>query len=432
MTDAPVRRPSIRPILAVNFVGALGFSIVLPFLVFLVTRLGGNAFVYGCIGATYSAFQLVGAPILGRWSDRIGRRRILLLSQTGTLLSWAIFLGALFIPPTPLARVDTALTGTFTLTMPLLVLFVARALDGVTGGNVSVANAYLADVTSEDERGASFGRMAVAANLGFVVGPALAGLLGAAGLGEVWPVGAALTISIVATGLIGFGLEEVPPSELEVDPEEANVRKMLGQEQKECFQIRSSASRPSILDVLGLPGAARLLALQFLVFLAFNLFYVAFPAHAATVLDWTLVDTGIFFSVMGLLMAVAQGPVLRRASRRYADGTLVRVGGLLLAGSFLFFLSGRRDLIYAGTAVLALGNGLMWPSLQSILSRVVDRAHQGAVQGLASSAGSVASILGLLVGGLLHGRMGAGVFALSAAITTACVALALGLRNRAR
>ena len=87
-------RPSIYPILIVNFVGTLGFSIVLPFLVFLVKRWGGNALVYGLMGSTYSLFQLVGAPILGRWSDRYGRRRILLLSQLGTLTSWLVFLFA--------------------------------------------------------------------------------------------------------------------------------------------------------------------------------------------------------------------------------------------------------------------------------------------------------------------------------------------------
>ncbi|MDH3691775.1 MAG: MFS transporter, partial [Gammaproteobacteria bacterium] len=89
---------SLLPILSVNFVGTLGFSIVLPFLVFLVTKWGGNALIYGLLGATYSAFQLIGAPILGRWSDRYGRRKILLLSQLGTLLSWMIFLGAFLLP----------------------------------------------------------------------------------------------------------------------------------------------------------------------------------------------------------------------------------------------------------------------------------------------------------------------------------------------
>ena len=148
--DVPLRsaRVPLLPILTVNFIGTLGFSIVLPFLVFLVTRWGGNALVYGLLGATYSAFQLFGAPVLGRWSDTRGRRNVLLLSQIGTLLSWAIFLAAFFLPIAPLASIDSTALGSFTLTLPLLVLFLARALDGLTGGNISVANAYLADITT--------------------------------------------------------------------------------------------------------------------------------------------------------------------------------------------------------------------------------------------------------------------------------------------
>ena len=123
----------LYPILSVNFIGTLGFSIVLPFLVFLVTRFGGNALVYGLMGATYSLFQLIGAPILGRWSDTYGRRKILLLSQAGTFLSWAIFLGALFLPVTTLTRVESTALGSFAVTLPLMALFFARALDGLTG-----------------------------------------------------------------------------------------------------------------------------------------------------------------------------------------------------------------------------------------------------------------------------------------------------------
>ena len=95
------------PILSVNFVGMLGFSIVLPFLVFLVTKWGGNALVYGLLGATYSTFQLIGAPILGRWSDRYGRRRILLLSQLGTLISWCVLLTAFLLPARTLVPVES-------------------------------------------------------------------------------------------------------------------------------------------------------------------------------------------------------------------------------------------------------------------------------------------------------------------------------------
>ena len=170
---------SIFPILTVNFVATIGFSIVMPSLIFLVTRFGGNALVFGMIGATYSFFQLIGAPILGRWSDRYGRRRILLLSEVGTLVSWAIFLAAIMLPILPLATIDSRILGTFTLTAALIALFVARALAGLSGGDVSIANAYLADITDEDQRSANFGKMAVASNLGFVFGPALAALLGA-------------------------------------------------------------------------------------------------------------------------------------------------------------------------------------------------------------------------------------------------------------
>ena len=110
---------SLLPILAVNFIGTLGFSIVLPFLVFLVNRLGGNAFIYGLASSMYPAFQLIGAPILGRWSDIYGRKKILFLSQLGTLLSWIVFLGALFLPVVSLFKIDSRVLGAFTVTLPL-------------------------------------------------------------------------------------------------------------------------------------------------------------------------------------------------------------------------------------------------------------------------------------------------------------------------
>ncbi|MDH3451260.1 MAG: MFS transporter, partial [Gammaproteobacteria bacterium] len=223
---------SIVPILSVNFVGTLGFSIVLPFMVFLVIKWGGNAIVYGVLASTYSFFQLLGAPILGRWSDRYGRRRILLLSQLGTLLSWLIFLTAFTLPADALLEIDSTLLGQFSVTLPLLVLFVARATDGLTGGNVSVANAYLADITDDAHRSADFGRMAMSTNIGFIAGPALAGLLGATVYGEILPVSTALLISFIAALLIGFGLKESKPTTLATNPENANACKVFGQETK--------------------------------------------------------------------------------------------------------------------------------------------------------------------------------------------------------
>src|SRR6266496_320845 len=106
-----VKQPTLFPILLVNFIGTLGFSIVLPFLVFLVTKFGGSAMGYGIMGAVYPAFQLIGGPLLGKWSDIYGRKKILALSQAGTLLGWAIFLLALFVPVNEIFRINSSLTG---------------------------------------------------------------------------------------------------------------------------------------------------------------------------------------------------------------------------------------------------------------------------------------------------------------------------------
>jgi MFS transporter, DHA1 family, tetracycline resistance protein len=427
----PASQVSIYPILAVNFVGTLGFSIVLPFLVYLVTRLGGNALVYGILGATYSFFQLLGAPVLGRWSDRYGRRRILLLSQVGTFLSWGIFLVALRLPVTPLLEVHSTWLGVFTVTLPLLVLFFARALDGITGGNVSVANAYLADISDDSNRSANYGRMSVSANLGFILGPAIAGLLGALATGERLPVLAAFVISLAASLMIALWLPEAEPCALNADPEKSSVRKILGQDHKPCFQL-AAAPRLSTRQILALPSVSRLLGLHFLVYLAFNLFYVSFPVYAATGIHWSLTKTGVFFSAMGLMMALVQGPVLKHASKRWPDRTLVLGGSLALAASFPFFGATHTATLYLGTALLALGNGLMWPSLLSILAKTAGRDVQGAVQGFAGSIAAVASIVGLLAGGLLYTLMGSHVFLISAALTTLTFMLAFGIPVIAR
>jgi MFS family permease len=413
----------------VAFVGSLGFSIVLPFLVFVVTRLGGNALVYGAMGATYSAFQLVGAPVLGRWSDRFGRRRILLLSQLGTLASWLIFLGALYLPVVTWWEVDTAVTGTFTLTGPLLVLFVARALDGLTGGNVSVANAYLADVTSEEERSASFGKMAVASNLGFVLGPAIAGVLGDTALGEVPPVLAAIAVSVLASAMILFGLPESTRCTLSSKPERHGVGSVLGQEHKECYRLETGTDL-SLREARAPSRIRILLVIHFLVFLAFNFFYISFPVHAATGLEWTLTEVGVFFSVMGLMMALVQGPVLGFASKHVGERTLTVFGGVVLASGFAGYASGATAPIYLATAGVALGNGLLWPSLLALLANAAGENTQGAVQGFASSSAAVASILGLMLGGVLYEQLAGRIFLVAGGVTAAAVMVALSLPAR--
>ncbi|MEX3007681.1 MFS transporter [Hoeflea sp. TYP-13] len=403
----------LLPILSVNFVGTLGFSIVLPFMVFLVAKWGGNAIIFGALASTYSAFQLIGAPFLGRWSDRIGRRRVLLISQLGTLLSWVIFLAAFFLPADALFEVDSGILGQFTLTLPLVILFAARAADGLTGGNVSVANAYLADITDEEHRAENFGRMAMSTNAGFILGPALAGILGATIYGEVLPVIAALLISVFAALLIAFGLKESRQQLLDYKPGMPNACKIFGQETKEGYKLSGCDETPAG-DIMKIPQMPAMLAVNFLVMLGFSFFYVAFPTHSAIGLDWTVTDTGTFFAFLSLLMVLVQGPLLSALSKWVPDKTLVVTGSLILGGGFALLIWNQWAFVYSAGALIALGNGLMWPTFMAMLSKQAGDQLQGAVQGLASSMGAAASIAGLIGGGLLYTWVGSWVFVFSA------------------
>ena len=121
-----------------------------------------------------------------------GRKKVLLLSNVGTLVGWIIFFIAFFLPVANIFSINSAIIGTFVITLPIVVLFFAGSLDGITGGNISVANAYLADVSSDKNRSKNFGKMAISSNLGFIVGPALAGVLGGTIYKEILPVLAAV------------------------------------------------------------------------------------------------------------------------------------------------------------------------------------------------------------------------------------------------
>ena len=423
-------RISLLPVLLVNFVGTLGFSVVVPFLVFLVTKWGGNAFVYGLMGATYSVFQLIGAPILGRWSDRFGRRKILLLSQLGTLISWIVFLIAFFVPVRTFADIDSTWLGQFAVTLPLLLLFLARAADGITGGNVSVANAYLADITDEADRSKNFGKMALSGNLGFVLGPALAGLLGATIYGEVLPVVAALLISILALLIIAFGLKEYDPCALSRPPEPRSLRKVFGQEHKDCLKI-PAPDKVTFGTILKIAGVARLLVVYFLVMLGFSFFYIGFPVHAVNALRWSISDTGAFFAYLSVVMVLVQGPVLARVSKLFSDGLLAAAGALVLAIGFAGLFWNNMAIIYIAATLIALGHGLMWPSVMAMLSTAAGDQHQGAVQGTSGSIGAVASIIGLVAGGLLYDAWSTWIF-LFAAILILPVSLLVPHSRRRR
>jgi len=422
------RQSQLFPLLLVNFIGTLGFSIVLPFLVFLVRDFGGNAIAYGILGATYSAFQLIGAPILGKWSDVYGRKKILLLSNAGTLIGWIFFLVALFLPVEKFT-IDNALVGTFVISLPLLVLFLARAIDGITGGNISVANAYLADISSNENRSRNFGKMAVSQNLGFIVGPALAGILGGTIYGAILPVSAALILSLVTIIVIGFRLKESKPRPPEIlVQEEGTIRKVFSQECKDCFD-NENPKKLKFRDVFKLKHIPYLLVLYFLIFLGFNIFYASFPIHAAIGLKWSVTQLGIFYAVLSGIMVVIQGPVLRKALKKFSEQKLVIIGSVILGTNFILFMSNITFVIYGAVILFALGNGLMWPSFMSILSKRAGTTLQGAVQGVAGSFGSLASIIGLILGGTLYNLIGATTFLVSAGVIFTAFIMSFRLLN---
>lgn len=411
------------PILAVQFVGTLALSIALPILVFLVRDWGGVAWTYGLVAATYSAFQLVGAPLLGRWSDRVGRRTVLLVSEAGSLTAWLLFLLAFWLPTTSLARVFGA-----SITWPLLIAFGARAVDGLTGGNVSVASAYVADLTVGDAelRQRAFGWMGMAASLGFATGPAVAGVLEATRWGHGATVLAAALFSAVATVMCSW-LPRPPAPCPEGPPPQPTVTRVLGQQQRRCDRA------PPPLRGLGRASEAmrRLLAATFVMFLAFNVFYAVFPVRADEALGWSPGLLGAFFTFLSFTLIVAEGPLLVAAAKRFAPSRLFGAGSFVLGLAFVGFTADGTPALFAAAAAFAVGNGLAWPTFQARMADVAGPDEQGAVQGAAGSASSLASIVGLVLGGALYASLGRSLF-LAAAVLFVGVALATPLLFRRR
>jgi len=407
---------SFGPILAIHFLGTLGFSLAIPFLVFIVTDLGGATWTYGLLGATYSAFQLFGAPMLGRWSDRTGRRPVLLASQVGTLVAWLLFLGALSLP-----LIGTTELASATLTLPLVLVFVARALDGATGGNISVANAYVADLTRQtpELRQRAFGRMGMAASLGFVIGPAVAGLLGGTSLGARLPIAIAAAFAALTTLAILVLLKE-PAGRCPKGPPGPGVLEAgLHQQAKPCHK---APSKNAFLSGVTRGPVALLLAATFVLFLGFNFFYAAFPIHAVGAYNWSHEQLGIFFAVMAGMMVFAQGPLLSLASKHLNRRLIFATGMAFMVMALVSYQLPAGAITYVGAACFAVGNGLSWPTFQARVSELGGE-QQGAVQGVVTSASSLASISGLVLGGILYPSLGGNLFFVAAGFFIVVLAL---------
>ncbi|WP_109438443.1 MFS transporter [Aquimarina sp. AU119] len=410
---------TIFPILLVNFIGILGYSIVIPILIFIVVDLGGNGFIYGILGAMYPFFQLIGAPVLGKLSDRIGRKKVLMISQAGTFIAWLLFLLAFILPKTTLWSSDADFTGSYIMTLPLILLFVARIFDGFTGGNVSVANAYLSDISTDDDRDKNFGMMGASTSLGFVLGPAVAGILASTFLGEALPIILAAMISLIAIIVITLKLPESNPCVVDTGSSGlTSFRRFFQVEHKDCYtdDIKSEVKSNTFLEILKLDQIPLLYAIYFLTFLAFSLFYAGLPIYATTILKWSSIELGVFLAYSSVIMILVQGPLLSYLSGKVSNILFVAVGTIFLAISFYALSFPNIIVMYVANTLLSLGNGLMWPNFLSLLSKTGNHQTQGTIQGYGNSMGSCASIFGLILGGVLFESLQTQVFSIGAVI----------------
>jgi MFS transporter, DHA1 family, tetracycline resistance protein len=223
---------------------------------------------------------------------------------------------------------------------------------------------------------------------------------------------------LVTIIVISFLLREskpIPSSEEILVPEEGTIRKVFSQECRETYSTVNSI-KPRFQDVFKLRHISFLLVLYFLIFLGFNIYYAAFPTHAANDLRWSVTQLGIFYAVLSGIMVFVQGPVLRNALKKFSEEKLVIVGSLILGTNFILFVSNNIVSVSGAVVLFAAGNGLMWPSFMSILSRRAGSKLQGAVQGVAGSFGGLASIVGLTLGGFLYNSIGGFTFLVSAGV----------------
>jgi MFS family permease len=369
----------------------IGFGLVIPLLPFYGVRFGATAPEVTWLLATYSLMQLVAAPLWGRLSDRLGRRPVLMASMAASALAY-LWLGV----------ADA-----------LWMLFAARALAGACAGNIAAAQAYIADITKPEERAHGMGMIGAAFGLGFIFGPALGGFLAGnnpatANLQSPAWVAAGLSLSALC-GVLFVLRESLTPERRGLAPLPGRVSLILG--------------------ALRRPVLSRLIAIFFLVILAFAAMESIFALWALRQLDWGPEKVGYVFAYLGLLSAFMQGGLTRRLTKRYGEERLLLLGLVLLAIG-LVIVPFSRDLAVLGIAfaVLAVGLGLTQPALNSLVSRRAGEGEQGQVLGVTQSIGSLARVIGPALAGYLFADLGhSSPFLSGAVIVAIAFVLALNL-----
>lgn len=392
-----MRRSPLLPIFLIVAVDVLGLTIMIPLLPFYAEKLGASPFQVGWLIGIYAMCQLVSGPLLGRLSDHMGRKPLLIVSQLGTFIG---FLITAFAPN-------------------LTILFLARAIDGATAGNLSLAQAYISDVTRPDERAKSFGIIGIAFGLGFLIGPAISGFLARYDYRDPIFAAAALSAtSILATSLL------LPSAKPGRGPASGPGGKRLSLVQWGAY---SAYFREPLL-------ATRLW--EFLAFsLSFSWFVSGLPLFVERRLTWNgmpfgPVQLGYVWAFAGFLGIFLQGPALGRLVKKFGEKSLNRIGFAgYAAGYLLLALTHTVPMLLIATVVTAIG-GLVRPTLTSLITQASRREEQGVVLGLTQSLTSVAQITAPPLGGFLIEKGLLTGWGITAAVIAA-VGLILAARNLA-
>src|SRR5438874_3496 len=387
-----MRRSPLLPIFLIVVVDILGLTIMLPLLPFYAEQFGASPAVVGLLVSSYALCQLVAGPPLGALSDQVGRKPVLIISQVGTFIGFLILAAA----------------------NSLWLVFAARIIDGLTAGNLSIAQAYIADVTTPKERARSFAVIGIAFGIGFLVGPGVSGYL-SAHYGFHVPILCAAGLSL--TSILGttFLLPAVPPHPAGKRAVTAAVP--LGPPQEEEAPVAPGGKRLRILDwsayvqYFRRPLLGGLLWEFFLFTFAFATFTGGFALFAERRFVWNGMpfgpkQVGYVFTYSGLLGIVVQGSMRSGwPVRVFGEVRLVTLGFVAgAAGYALLGLSHGIALLLIAASFASLGNGLIRPALTSLITQQVGRGEQGVVLGLNQSLMSIAQIVGPAMAGALIDR----------------------------
>lgn len=356
----------------------------MPVLPFIVEHFNGEEWVYGLLLTLYSSFQFFGAPYLGAMSDRIGRKPVLLISQAGTLLAWVVFLIALYIP-------DYSVFG---FSLALLIIALSRILDGLTGGNTSVANAYVSDITTQEQKSYIFGYLGGIAGIGMIVGPGIGGLAASSSIGYAGTILVAMLISIVTLIAIFMWLGESHPIEKR-NP--ANRQSLLSS----IFIVRRmrDANPKPIVKIIFL------MKLLFSIMMAFYISSIAL--FMIDLFSFNEKELGIFMLVVGIFLSFNQAFVSKFVISKVGAFKTLLIGlSLCIVGLFTITISNNMIIYVLCYYVLNLGLSLCFPTFNAIISMHADPAKQGEYMGISESLNSLAMAAIPILGASIYGWIG--------------------------